>query len=408
MKKFSTIFSGIATLISLLVITPGTASANGNLTIVVKNPNPYTGNHSWFTFEKKPGDVIEDVAVVKNLGDTPIKAHVYAVDATSNDAGSFILKLENEDRNGIGKWTKTSLGDDITIPANQYVDFPFHIEIPKDLAPGQYFGGIIVEEVAESPKTVQVAAAAADGNRICCTNILVKTRIGLRIYLTIPGTIHDKLEWSALDVTQNAKSTNFHFQITNQGNVALEPVASIDIFDGMGNHVDHFEKSLGESLPGTNIGPEVSWEKQPFIGNFKAVTKVSYTIKDQGQSQPLHSAAGVLTKTVTFWVTPWKMLIIIFALMAAAFAGFVWYKNYEKNISLNWISYQLQPDENIITVAKAHQLDWKKLAHINKLQAPYLLTAGQTILVPKTKTPAPQNPQAPQGEQTLSDNNRHE
>ena len=265
------------------------------------------------------------------------------------------------------------------------MDFPFHIEIPKNLEPGQYFGGLVLEEVAEAPQTMNVAAAAEDGQRICCTNILVKTRIGLRIYLTIPGTINDRLEWSNFKTIQKTKNTSFQFDIRNTGNVALEPVATIEIFDLTGKQIDRFEKSLGESLPNTYITPSIVWEHQPLAGQFKAVGKLTYRIKSQAFNQQLHGSAELGSKTVNFTVMPWKILFLI---LLATMAGIIAYAHYRKNqreLKLNWESYEVQTDDNIMKIAKTHNVDWKKLAKVNRITAPYLVNAGEKIKVPKAK-----------------------
>lgn len=384
MKKTNKFLAGSWMLLLLLALFPAAASANGNLTIIVKNPNPYTGNQSWFTYEKKPGEIINDVAVVKNFSDKPLKAHVYAVDATSNDSGSFILRLESENREGVGKWTKLSAEQTITIPPQQSVDFPFQIEVPENIAPGQYFGGIVLEEVGETPNVVEVAAAAeGTGQVICCTNIMVKTRIGLRIYLTVPGIINDSVEWSGFKTVQKNRTTNFQFEIKNTGNVALEPIATIEIFDSMGNQVDRLEKSLGESLPGTTINPVVNWENQVLFGSYKAVGKLNYKIKSQSLDQKLHGSAEVGTKTATFTVMPWNLLLYMLLL---AFGGGIAYWSYlynQRQIRLNWEPYEVSPGDNIVSIAKNRKVEWKKLARINKLKAPYLLEKGKKLRVPK-------------------------
>jgi len=398
MKKLTKILAGSWITLAFLTVFPSVVSANGNLTIIVKDPNQYTGNQSSFNYEKKAGEAIEDVAIVKNFSDKPIKAHVYAVDATSNDSGSFILKLENELRTGIGQWTKLGTADILTIPPHQSVDFPFHIQIPDNIVPGQYFGGLVLEEIDDSQKLVGIAAATEGGGKICCTNILVKTRIGLRIYLTVPGIINDRMEWSGFKTVQKSNSTNFQFEIKNTGNVALEPIATIEIFDGMGNQVDRIEKSLGESLPGTYINPVISWENRSFFGNYKAVSKLDYQIKNE-TGEKLHASAELQTKTANFTVMPWRVLFSLLLLAAGSGIGYWIYLRKQKEIKLHWETYQVQPRDNIMNVAENHDVDWKKLARVNKLKAPYLLKNGEKIKVPKKTR---------HNQQSLFDDKHHE
>jgi len=401
MNKLTKFLTGSWIILGLMAVFPGVVNASGNLTIVVKNPNPYTNNQSWFTYEKKPGEVIEDVAEVKNLSDSTIKAHVYPVDATSNDSGSFILKLENESRDGIGKWTTMNSQDIITIAPHQNIDFPFQIKVPENITPGQYFGGLVLEEIGDSPQVIQTAAAStATGKTICCTNILVKTRIGLRIYLTIPGTIKDSMEWSDFNILQKNTQTNFQFEIKNTGNVGLEPIATIKIYDNSGNQIDEVQKTLGESLPGTTINPVIIWDKQPLFGSFKAVGQVTYHIKSQTVDTQLHGSAENNTKTTNFSIIPWKMLIIILLCILAAGIGFIIYFRNQQQIKSGWELYEIQPNDNIMSVAQAHNVDWKKLANVNKLKPPYLIRSGEKLRVPK-------NTKHQQKQPSLFDDNKH-
>jgi len=264
------------------------------------------------------------------------------------------------------------------------VDFPFHLQIPENTSPGQYFGGLVLEEIGDD-QVVPVAAAAGSGEKICCTNILVKTRIGLRIYLTVPGIIKDHLEWSDFKINQKNKSTNFQFEIKNSGNVALEPVATVEIFDGMGNQIDRFQKNLGESLPGTTTNPVISWEKQPFAGTFKASAKIDYKIKTNAAGlQQFHGSNEKTAKTISFTIVPWKIIIVVGLCMLAGIGGYFVYIGRRKQIRLNWENYVVQPHDNIMNIAKDHDVDWHKLARINKIKPPYLISSGTTLRVPKT------------------------
>ncbi len=400
MKKLTKLLAGSWVILSLMTAFPGIVNASGNLTIVVKNPNPYTGNQSWFTYQEKPGASVDDIATVKNLSNQPVKAHVYAVDATSNDSGSFILKLENEARNDVGKWTTISAADTVTIPPQQTVDFPFHIKVPQTATPGQYFGGIVLEEVSDKPQVAQVSTASANtGKTVCCTNILVKTRIGLRIYLTIPGTVKDSMDWSGFSTVEKNKITNFQFEIKNTGNVALEPIATLQIYDSMGNQVDEFQKSLGESLPGTSINAAVPWDNQPLFGNFHAVAKLDYTVKSDAVNPALHGSANVGSKTVSFNVMSWNLVGLIFLCLLAGAIGYFIYAHSQNQIRMDWEPYEVQPNDNIMNIAKSHGIDWKKLVHVNKLKAPYIIKNGEKLRVPKIKT---------SHQPSLFDKNKHE
>jgi len=400
MKTYKKISAAFCLLLSFMIMMPMTANALGSLTIVVKNSNPNNENPNWFNYEKKPGTTIHDTAIVKNVGDQPATAHVYAVDGTTNNTGSFILKLENEARTGIGKWTKVLTPDTVIQPGKE-LEFPFQMTVPADLPPGQYFGGLIVEE---TPTKINGTDSSTSTNnpasKICCTNILVKTRIGLRIYLTVPGEIISKMEWTNFSSKQRGDNVNFSFLIKNTGNVALIPRASIQVYDTTGNQVDSFEKILGESLPGKTITPSFTWDKHPIVGKFSAQAQVLYDIKNPAATIPLHGSNTGIVQKLDFWIIPWKILTLILVLIIIMVMTLAYQKMNRRDIRLNWEPYEVKANENIRSIAESHEVQWKHLAHINKLKAPFILNKGDTIRVPKKKESGKQPP--------LFDEKKHE
>ncbi|HRY91790.1 MAG TPA: DUF916 domain-containing protein, partial [Candidatus Gracilibacteria bacterium] len=120
------------------------AFAQLSVAITVKNPDPYTGNQSWFVYQKQSGETIDDIASIKNYGSKPATIHICAVDGTTNTSGAFILKFDSQQQSGIGSWISIDK-DEVTLKPGERVDVPFKINIPKNLQPGQYMGGLVVE-----------------------------------------------------------------------------------------------------------------------------------------------------------------------------------------------------------------------------------------------------------------------
>ncbi len=321
MKK-TIILAFLASLISSTLAFPAIASANGNLALIVKKPDPYSDNQSWFLYQKKAGGVIHDTVVIRNNSDQKMKAHIYAVDATSNETGSFILKLENDPQKSIGLWTKLK-SNDLTVEPKQSVDVPFSINIPDNLIPGEYFGGLALEESAD-----ETGDAASGQSRNCCTNVTVKTRVGSRIYLTIPGALNENIGWSDFSYEKKlGQSPVFRLKIGNSGNVSYEPKVSIDV-EQNGALIEHIEKILDDSLPGTTIQPVINFSKVPFFGNFKAKATVTFYRKNQEIVYGLHGApTRNLTKTISFWIVPWEIFLILAIILISAVSIWGSHKN---------------------------------------------------------------------------------
>lgn len=370
-------------LIFCLIAKPSISNASAQIAVTVKNPNPYTGNQSWFVYERKPGEVIDDIATIKNYGDEAAKVTVYAVDATTNDSGSFILKFANEEQKSIGAWTELKQKEYLIHP-DERIDVPFQIEIPNEASPSQYLGGIVAE-TGGTDTTAQKSKSSCANNQICSTSVAVKTRIGSRIYLTIPGEIKEDISWDNFVVIEKISGkTFFKFQIKNNGNVAYEPKVEIEITDLYGNLYDKFEKSLGSSLPNTTTQPMIAWDKNaPLFGNFTAKATVSFP--QRFKPADLHSANFSSSKSVNFMFIPWNLIIVIFGFLLIITAIIVHRKNKIKKMLIGAEKYQVKDNEHIGDIAKNNNVHWKDLVFINKLKAPYIIKKGDIIHIPKTK-----------------------
>lgn len=357
-----------------LMIGNGACLAFAQISITVKNPNPYTGNQSWFVYQKFPGERIEDVATIKNFGKEAEKIKIYAVDATSNADGNFVLTFSGQKQHGIGTWTEIK-EQELTLQPGQRVDVPFTISIPANVTPSEYVGGIIAESGSNDKDCNENA---------CASSISVKTRVGSRIYITVPGTINDSIAWTDFRAEERTNGKiAFHFQIQNKGNVTYKPRTKIEIIDSFGHIFDTIEKTLGESLPNTSIESTILWDKEnlPAMGSFSVQANVEF-IKNFPTANELHGAPNQETKKLQFWLVPWKWLQLILLLTVSFFASlFISRRNFKKLVA-HCREYEVQENENISSIADSYQMRWQKLAKINSLDAPYVLKKGQKILVP--------------------------
>lgn len=373
----------LATLFTVtFLLGTNNAFALGQVTLTVKNPDPLEGNHSWFIYEEEGGEVIEDVATLKNFSNEPATVNLYAVDATSSETGSFILKFREEEQKGIGYWSDVQVKSAIIQP-NETIDVPFKIVLPENITPGQYLGGLIVETGTPAELDEEQHEECVENN-LCGTNISVRTRIGTRIYLTVPGKTYE--DFALTDFTASKSitgTTKFHFRIENNGNVAYEPIATINVYDSMGNLYERIEKNLGTSSPGTVISPIVKMKNRPLIGNFSA--KASVTFERKFGTSEFHSASPSEEREVQFWVMPWEILFVILLLILAGFGIMVQQKRAWKKYMSNAEEYFVQEGEDIGDIAKKHHINWKRLARFNKLKAPYLVNKGKKLMVPKQK-----------------------
>lgn len=366
-------------IVSLLLALPQLTLANGIISSTIKNPDPYSGNQSWFRYYESPGNVVKDSLILRNLGDQPITIKIYATDATANQAGSFSLKMDGEEQKGIGAWTQISKSEATLLP-NQSEEIPFQINIPKELSPGQYFGGIVNEEITAGP-----CGPYQQVSGFCQGNIQIKTRSGNRVYLTIPGEVKQDIKLTNFNWKQAGKIIHFNFTFVNNGNIAFEPKAVISLYNVFNQKVDTVEKILGKSLPGSTISPMVDWDYQNNFGPLTAKTQIYYNQDNLGQLDTLHGTVLSDSKDLSIFIFPWEICLIVIVIIAALLGIYFLRKKYYQSILSHCIGYQIKVDDNIMDIAEKNHVRWQTIARLNHLKAPYILEPGQNIKIPGKK-----------------------
>ncbi len=150
-----------------------------------KPAKPGEGNDhtsQWFIYKAlPPAEKREDEIRVINNSDSPLTLKLYPADSAKSSDGGFALEQEVEERDEVGKWITLSTSE-VTVEPHAEQIVPFTIQIPEDakVDPGEHAGGILIQEKKEVPKLVE-------------GGIQLSTRIGIRVYVTVPGPIVEKL-----------------------------------------------------------------------------------------------------------------------------------------------------------------------------------------------------------------------
>ena len=188
-----------------------------------------------FELTEVEGTTVELRTVVSNLSDTPLTLDVGATDATTAADGSMTLLPPDAPPSGLGAWI-TSSATTVTVEAHAEAEVPFTIAIPANASPGDYTAGLITSFT----RTQQDSAGQ---------NVLVESRVGVRVFLRIPGTLVPELTISDVTVVRTgpwwnpfAVPVEIDALITNSGNARLEPTA-------VGSVTGPWGWLLGESEP---------------------------------------------------------------------------------------------------------------------------------------------------------------
>ena len=202
----------------VLVVGSSTQAVTlGGIGIRPAQPTP----QGWFIFKLGPGQRTSNTVVVSNTTDEPQTVQLAAVDAEPTEIGAFGLKANDAVQTGIGKWVELSVAE-LTLLPNQSQPVSFTLTIPPGTSSGEYAGAITV---SQKPLKPSPGASGA----------FITTRVGVRIYNTVPGRLVRKVKLVNFFVRHDASRQNFKFTVVakNEGNVTVPAWVSLHL-DGFG------------------------------------------------------------------------------------------------------------------------------------------------------------------------------
>lgn len=226
----------------LSVFGPGLSSSavdNGTLGI-----RPATES-DFFHLSVAPGSTLNQVAIVNNYTSAPVTLLTYVVDGLTTEQGAFALNNKDSVPTSVGLWATLPMGS-ITVPAESEVKIPFSITVPLGTSPGDYVGGLIIQEPLEKGDI----STSADGTAV---RLDVIHRQGVRIYLNVAGKTFEKLDAGTLAWTQSEDMVTVTLPIHNIGNTTLHPTGKIT-FSSVVGHNGSALFTIPESItPGATI-----------------------------------------------------------------------------------------------------------------------------------------------------------
>ena len=382
----------IFVLLSFFLFQPLFAQAlsSGGVGGYPANPDPnIPHSESWFIYSLDLGESKEDALLIFNTSDETKTVKLYAVDSVPSNQGNFALAAEDAPKEDLGGWLKLA-ETFITLEPGESREVPFTIAIPGNADVGEHSGGIIIQKSSLAEALSQTGAS-------------IVTRVGIRVYETVPGEIVKKIELDEFAVKLAAPENQKPFygidlSVSNKSTVSLTPKVDLEIrgwgkidyddfedislkklrlfFTGQEDFPIHFFS--GETLAkdwqllrGQKVSTHWEWLK-PKFGYFTFQAKITY----EGDNGP----QILETAKISVWVVPWAELGVIGGVILLIIILFISRKIFFSG--RNWNKYQTKRDDNLPQIAYQSKVSLKRLAKINKIVKPYVIKPDQIILVP--------------------------
>lgn len=332
-------------------------------------------SQSIFIHTINKGQTLDDKVLVSNQSEKEQTILLYSVDAIPSNTGSFTCKQRAEANTDAGGWIKLSKNE-ITLKPHSSDIVDFKIIAPKDADVGEHNACLAFE--------------SKDDEGQISGNLRIRTRSAVRVALTIPGKLHREVSISSYTINQENYHQRYTVQMHNIGNVSADTTLQVRLRTLFGGTV---YTNGGEYPILANKTLELSYEngKAPFFGGwYFAEASASY---DKNAStwgtDRTTKLTTVYAKNQIVFIWPQPLAILIMLLAAA---GVVWLivwllrrESQRLEVLNSWASYKVKKGDTIQTLADSRMIGWQKVARINKLKAPYALTSGDIIFLPKKK-----------------------
>ncbi len=242
--------------------------------------------------EASRGEVVDRVLHVINTEEVPQTYYTGVLKFKASDetsSPSFIPY--DEDHSGLPEWISLSVPQ-FQVPARSFVDVPFKIIVPMDVASGSYYAAVTI---SNAPSDVVASNGA-----------IIEAKTASLILLTVKG--ETKLRAGLLDFTSTLFGTktttivgSYRYRVQNQGNVHFEPKGSIRFTDVFGRNLLEVDANALKSrvLPGTTRTYDVNVDQSQkllAIGPVTATLDLDYG----GESR--------LQQSKTLWLISWPII----------------------------------------------------------------------------------------------------
>lgn len=264
---------------------------------------------------------------LENVTDLPIVADIIINDFLADDDGTgsprIILNEESDVAEAYSIKQFVTIEDSYNLPPKGRATVPFNVTIPENTNPGSYFGVI---------RAAAVNSSEATGG----TQVGLSASVGTIVIITVPG---DTVELLTLkDITihlddGDASSffetapNNVQISLNNEGNIITKPFGRVVVSNWSGDLIYEYElndvEPRGNVLPGSFRVFTDEIEGIGSFGRYKVQANISYG----------PSGGNIITAETTFWVIPWKTILIGLAVTTGVVVFFTYgVKAYNRRI----------------------------------------------------------------------------
>lgn len=239
-----------------------------------------------FEITVNPGESITNVVKISNLGDDPVSIRVEAQDFTAaGEAGEVIVREELSETYSLAKWIKIE-PETFDLGGHSQKLVTFVISVPPEGEPGGHYGTILAS----------ISGGGAPGGA------MVVQKVGALLLVQVTGKIKELIWIKSFEAPRFSEYGPIQFttRFENQGTIHLKPRGFISITNWFGKQVANLPLEQKNILPNSIRQMNTVWDGKWLFGRYTATLAAIYG-----------SSNEPLSRIVSFWVIPWKIVSAI-------------------------------------------------------------------------------------------------
>jgi|GEM_PF-4591767 len=290
-------------MVLIVLLLPGSSGAIQTSTLGAYPTGALASHTPWFNYRLASGQTTSGSITVDNRSGSTQSLLIYAVDAAPNGDGGFGMAPQAARATDAGAWMKLA-SSSLQLAGHSQQDVAFRLTMPSHPSVGPHYAGIIIQPVG--------SMLSKRGN----TSLQIISRLGVRVYITVPGSAHPRLSILSLHPERKHQYVEMAIRLHNDGNTLLAPSGELQLTPLFGN----------ESVQRFNAGRSLSPSEQIKLSMPTGITAVGFPRRYTAR---LHLQYGVpphyqtVSRTITFWtgnVSTWAVGLGLLLLVAAGFA----------------------------------------------------------------------------------------
>jgi LysM repeat protein len=371
--------------IVFIAAVPAMAAENGGIGGKPANPradNPRT--ESIFVYELAPGSSVQDTVEVYNNTEEQKTIAVYPTDSVISSGGAFACAQAADPIKDVGGWIKLDKSQ-VTLSPSTSEKIDFTVTVPDFAEPGEHNGCIAIQEAN--------AESANVGN-----GIALSFRSAIRVAITVPGEITKELTIRDVTLTDKSDKLAGSVLLRNNGNVSLDTKVQADVRGLFGATVQSISGTY-PALPQTVTELNFEYNK-PFWGGFYRLNTIATYNPNTSESLGEGNPTQEVKKSSSYvYVTPAPVALFVQIAFVGVLIAAVWYA-WQRFVAQpkalrKYVDYTVAKGDDIQSIATNSQANWKHLAKVNNIKAPYLIKEGDVIKVPQPAIDTSKEVQSP-------------